>query len=216
VVALVIGSVLGLVSLGFLGAGGVATWATNTQRDAAGYLTSSTRSFVTSSYAVASEAIDLWSATDWVTPGDILGTLRIRATSLDPAKNVFVGVGPKSAVETYLAGVAHLVVTNWANGDTRTETAAGSAPATAPAAARLWTAQVSGVGTQTLTWRSTGGQWVVVVMNQNASAGVSVIADVGASIPDLGWIEAGLLSAGGVLLIVAIILIAVPVKRASR
>jgi hypothetical protein len=216
VVALLIASVLGLVSLGFLGAGGVAMWATNTQRDPAGYLTTGTRTFATSSYAVTSDAIDLGSPSNWVTPRGILGTMRIRATSSDPAKSVFVGVAPKAAVETYLAGVEHLVVTNWASGDPRSEVISGAAPATSPADAGIWSAQVSGPSTQTLTWRPTSGQWVVVVMNPSARAGVSVTADVGATVPDLGWMAVGLLAAGAILLIVAIVLIAVPVTRAGR
>ena len=216
VVALVIGSVLGLVSLGLLGAGGVATWATNTQRDATGFLTTSTRTFATSSYAVTSHAIDLGTSRDVVTSGDLLGTLRIRATSTDPAKGVFLGVAPEAAVETYLAGVDHLAVTNWATGGTRAEAASGAAPVTSPTDARIWSAQVSGPGTQTLTWHPTRGQWEVVVMNPNASAGVSVVADAGATVPDLGWIAGGLLAAGAILLIAAVVLIAVPVRRAGR
>ena len=216
VVALVIGSVFGLMSLGLLGAGGVAAWATSTQRDAAGFMTSSTRTFATSSYAVTSDAINLGRSTDWLTPGDVLGTLRIRAKSVTPSSGVFVGVGPRSAVDAYLAGVSHLVVTNWVTGDTRAEHAAGAAPAVAPAAAGIWSARASGTGTQTLTWRPTAGQWVVVVMNRDASAGVSVTADAGATIPDLDWIAAGLLAAGVVLLLAAVFLIAVPVRRASR
>ncbi len=135
---------------------------------------------------------------------------------LDPEHGVFVGVGPRAAVDTYLAGVDHLVVTNWANGETRTAPASGAAPATAPARAGIWTAQASGRGTQTLSWRPTSGQWVVVVMNQDASRGVAVSASAGASIPDLGRIAVGLLAAGAVLLLAAAVLIAVPVTRASR
>ncbi len=216
VVAVVIGSLLGLLSFGLLAAGGVATWATNTQRDAAGYLTSGTRSFATPSYAVTSDAIDLGGSADWVTAGDFLGRVRLRVSSLDPARGVFVGVGPRAAVETYLAGVDRLVVTNWASGETRSEAGTGVAPATAPAHAGIWTAQASGRGTQTLSWRPTSGQWVVVVMNQDASRGVAVSASAGASIPDLGSIAAGLLAAGAVLLLAAALLIAVPVTRASR
>jgi hypothetical protein len=216
VVSLVIGCVLGLVSLGLLAAGGVATWATNTQRDAAGYLTSDTRTFSTAAYAVTSDGIDLGSSTDWVTPGDVLGSVRIRATAIDPAKTVFLGVAPQAAVNRYLNGVDHLVVTNWANGHTRHQPAAGSAPASAPTAAKFWTAQASGPGRQSLTWRPSGGHWVVLVMNANGGKGVSVTADVGARVPDLGWIAVGLFIAGGVLLAAAVTMIVIPVVRASR
>lgn len=216
VISLVIGSLLGLTSLGLLGAGGVATWATNTQRDTAGYLTTDTRTFTTATYAVTSDQIDLGTSTDWITPGDVLGTVRFRATAIDPTKAVFVGVAPQTAVETYLAGVGHTVVTNWANGHTQTTATAGNRAPSRPAAARIWTAHASGVGTQALTWRPTGGHWVVVVMNANATAGVTVTADAGATVPDLAWIAVGLFVIGGILLAAAVVLIAVPVARASR
>lgn len=216
VVSLVMGCVLGVVAIGLLAAGGVGTWATNTQRDAAGYLTSDTHTFSTASYAVTSEGIDLGGSADWVTPGDVLGTLRIRATATDPANAVFVGVAPQSAVTTYLAGVDHLVVRDWTNGHTRNLVASSNAPANAPNDAKIWTAQASGTGTQTLSWRPTSGQWVVVVMNANGSPGVSVTADAGATVPDLAWIAVGLFAAGGVLLALAVALIVVPVVRASR
>jgi hypothetical protein len=53
-------------------------------------------------------------------------------------------------------------------------------------------------------------------MNRDGSPGVSVTADAGATIPALGWIAGGLLTAGGALLIAGTLLIAVPVLRAHR
>jgi hypothetical protein len=216
VVSLVIGSLLGLVSFGLLAAGGVATWATNTQRDSAGYLTSDTRTFSTAAYAVTSEGIDLGSSSDWATPRDFLGTLRVRATATDPAKAVFIGVAPQTAVNTYLAGVDHLVVTGWTNGHTRNALVGGTALAAAPTSSDIWTAQVSGTGTQSMSWEPTNGEWAIVVMNADGSAGVSVNADAAATVPDLAWIAVGLFAAGGVLLLIAVALVVVPVVRASR
>lgn len=216
VVALVIGAMLAFASLGLLGAGGIATWAEHTQRDASGYLTSDAQTFVTSSYAITSDKIDLGPATDTFTPAGVLGTVRVRATAVSPAKGVFVGVGRRSVVDAYLAGVDHLVVTNWVTGEMRAQGEAGAAPATPPVAAGVWTAYAAGSGTQTLRWRPTGGQWVVVVMNPSGGPAVSVVADVGATVPDLGWIGVALLVAGAVLLFAGAVLIAVSVGRASR
>ena len=213
VVSLVIGSVLGLASLGLLAGGGAATWLHNTQRDAAGYLSSDTHRFATSSYAITSDRIDL--GTGW-SPSDVLGTVRIRATATDPTSGVFVGVAPRAAADRYLAGVSHAVVTDWTNGDTRYRQEAGGAPSTPPVAAHIWTASASGAGTQTLTWKPTAGDWVIVVMNPAGRAGVSVTADAGATVPDLGWFAAGLFVAGFLLLVASVALVAVPVVRASR
>ena len=215
IVSLVIGCILGLAALGLLGAGGFATWATNTQRDAAGYLTS-THAVATTGNAVTSDQIDFWTATDWITPADVLGTIRIRATETNPAAAVFIGVAPTAAVDSYLAGVSRQVVTGWSpfSSDYRQE--AGAVPKTAPADARIWTTQVSGPGTQTLTWRPAGGSWTIVMMNQNGSAGLSVTADIGATIPDLAWFAVALFAVGVLLLGAAVLLVAVPTARASR
>lgn len=53
-------------------------------------------------------------------------------------------------------------------------------------------------------------------MNPDARPGVSVIADAGATVPDLGWIAAGLFGAGAILLVAGVVLLAVPIVRASR
>lgn len=53
-------------------------------------------------------------------------------------------------------------------------------------------------------------------MNPDGAAGVSVIADVGATVPDLAWIAVILFAIGGVLLLAAIALVVIPVVRASR
>jgi hypothetical protein len=53
-------------------------------------------------------------------------------------------------------------------------------------------------------------------MNPDGAAGVSVIADVGATIPDLAWYAVIVWIVGGVLLIGAVALVVVPVVRASR
>lgn len=215
IVSLVIGCILGLISLGPLAAGGFATWATSTQRDAAGYLTS-TLTIGTAGHAITSEQIDFWTATDWVTPADVVGTIRIRASAADSAAGVFIGVAPTAAVDRYLAGVNRLVVTGWSPFSSYYRPEAGSAPKTAPAEAGIWTAQVSGPGTQTLTWRPAGGSWTVVMMHPNGSAGLSVTADMGVTIPSLAWFAVALFALGILLLGAAVPLVAISVIRASR
>lgn len=216
VVALVAGSVLGLISLGLLAAGGVATWADNTQRDSAGYLTSGTHSFSTGSYALTSGSIDLGSSADVFTPADFLGTVRLRVTPLDPSSPVFVGIASRSAVEQYLAGVGHEDVTNWPNGSTSFRQGRGLAPSGPPLSAVNWSVQSSGSGTRVVTWDPTPGDWTVVVMNPEASPGLGVTTDIGATLPDLVWIATGLLAGGAVLLLAAGALIIIPINRASR
>jgi hypothetical protein len=215
IASLVVGALLFLVSLGLLAGGGAATWADNTQRDTAGYLTTGAHSFTTTSYALASDGIDLGSGAVFV-PSDLLGTVRVRVTPVRSTQPVFVGIASQAAFDRYLAGVSHEVVTNWPEGKTAQRVQAGGQPSVAPASLKIWAAQSTGTGTQTVTWRPSSGSWTVVVMNADASPGLSVSADVGATVPDLGWIAAGLLAGGGLLLLIAGALIIVPVTRARR
>ena len=215
VVSLVVGCLLGLVSLGLLAGGGAATWATTTQRDSAGYLTTDTHDIVTSTYAVTSEDIDFVDWTGPITPADVLGDVRVRATAIDPKQSVFIGVGPKASVDRYLAGARHKVVTSWWPFHTDNRLSIGAARPGAPTQAPIWSAQVSGRDTQTLTWRPHSGNWVVVVMNADGKPGIAVTADVGLTAPDLKWVAVGLFIAGGLLLGAAVLFVALPISRAS-
>lgn len=216
IAALVAGSFLALISLGLLAGGGVATWADNTQRDSSGYLTTGTHSFATPTAALTSGQINLGTSADVFTPSDFLGNVRLRVTPTNPQIPVFVGIAPESAANQFLAGVSHEEITNWANGTTHYRGGAGAGTISSPPSAGIWSAQSFGTGTQTVTWDPGPGNWTVVVMNANAAPGVAINADVGARLPDLGLIAAGLLSGGGVLLLVAGLLILVPIIRASR
>lgn len=215
VVAVVAGGLLGLGALGLLAAGGGATWLNVSQRDDAGFVTTGTRVFATAGYAIASSGIDLGSS-DVGAPAAFLGTVRVRATSVDPARPIFIGIAPSSAVNSYLAGVGHEVVTGWASARAVNGSPAKGTSLVSPTALGIWAVSASGTGTQTVQWRPTTGNWKVVVMNPDASPGLSVRGDAGATIPGLRWIAVGLFVAGGLLLLVAVLLVALAVSRASR
>ena len=215
VVALCIGSVLGLVSIGVLAGGGAIAWLDHTQRDASGYLTSPARTFATSTYAITTDRIDLGNTTD-VAPSSILGTVRIRATAGNPGQAVFIGIGRHDAVDRYLSGVSHVTITSWIGDVTHRRRYPGAAPTIPPTALSTWVRSASGAGTQTITWKPSGGDWTVVAMRPNGSRGLSITADVGATFPSLGWIDAAVFTLGGLLLIAAILLITLPIAFASR
>ena len=86
----------------------------------------------------------------------------------------------------------------------------------APAAALPWAAQVQGTGSLTLTWEVRDGDWTVVVMNRDASPGLTVRAEAGLSSLALPWLAGELLAAGVLLGLTAGALIIVPVRLASR
>jgi hypothetical protein len=122
---------------------------------------------------------------------------------------VFVGIARAPAAAAYLSGAAYTSVTSIASPGGDVVSHLGTAVPPAPAEAGVWAARTQGRGTQALTWRPRPGSWVVVAMNADSSAGLTVRADAGAerSVPPevaVGLIGGGaLLAAGGVVLIIA-------------
>jgi uncharacterized protein YbjQ (UPF0145 family) len=145
----------------------------------------------------------------------LFGTVRIQAASTDGAP-VFIGIARAPAASRYLAGVGHATV-HAARGSSGWYTEhGGGAPAVPPARAFIWDARAAGPGTQTLTWPAHSGTWTVVAMNADGSAPVSVHVSVAATLPALPWIAAGLLAGGAIALAAGVVLLVIPIRRASR
>ena len=214
IVSVVAGAVLAVFSLGLLAAGGTALWA-QTQRHG-GYVDFGTASYSAPGYAVASDAVGMHMASGgWDAASTLVGTIRIRVTPAAGSSPAFIGIAPAAAAGRYLTGVAYASVRGMADHQGTYTEHAGSAPAVPPAAAGIWTAQAAGPGTQTLTWAVKSGDWMVVAMNADGSRPVSVQVNVAATLPALPWIAAGLLAGGFACLIAGVLLIAVPLRRAS-
>ena len=99
VLLLVFGSIVVLIALAFLAGGGVGLWSLG-ERDSSGYFTTATHELSSSSYAIASESLDVdGDVPGWF--GDRFATARIEASSAQP---VFIGIARASDVERYLAG----------------------------------------------------------------------------------------------------------------
>jgi hypothetical protein len=56
----------------------------------------------------------------------------------------------------------------------------------------------------------------VVVMNADGSAPVTARVGVAAALPVLGWVAGGLLGVGVIMLLAGVLLIALPIRAASR
>ena len=156
--------------------------------------------------------------------------MRLQATARDGSP-LFVGVAPTSAAAGYLDGVGRTVIrgvgyqsdsgyrdsggTGYRIDPGMLSQRAGGPPATAPADAGIWTASVQGTGTQTLEWDPTDGNWTVVVMPTDRSAGLTVALAAAATVPGLTGLAAGLLVLGVVLLAIGVLLIVLAVHRAQ-
>jgi hypothetical protein len=176
-VLMVLGVVLALIGLPLLLAGGGLAVALAAQADDDGFFVAPTEQVTTSTAVLTSPVVDLGEAgTDEVWSGSSLATVRIEATSVD-GEPVFVGIGPSSRVDSWLAGVAHDEVTDVRGDPFAYElTRRGTDPVAAPAPDEetFWTASASGSGTQAVEWNLEAGSWTVVVLNADGSPGVSV------------------------------------------
>jgi hypothetical protein len=212
IVAVIAGAVLVLCSIGLLGGSGVALWAQGNRHG--GYADLATATYNVPGYAIASDTIGLHLATG--AASDLIGTVRIQVTPAGGTAPAFIGIAPAGPAARYLAGVDYATVRG-AAGDHGTYTEhAGTAPAVPPGWAGIWTAHASGPGTQTLTWAVRSGDWMVVAMNADGSRPVNMQVNVAATLPALPWIAAGLLTGGIIFLAGGVLLIAIPLRQASR
>ena len=215
ITALVIGALLVLASIGFLGAGGTALWADMTLRDSAGYVTTDVHTFSTSASALVTDPIQLDSpGVGWLYSSVILGEVRIRVIPVGSDAPVFVGIGPSADVDRYLAGVNHTLISDfWGN---QAQTIEGGTSASAPGTQDFWVTSATGPGAQTLTWDPASGSWTVVVMNADGRPGVGMGADLGATYPALLGIAIGSLVFGAIFLGGGTLLIVGAIRRTRR
>ncbi len=109
---IVVGSLLALIGLGLALGGGALLVAQGTLRDGEGFFTTSSQRFASTGRALATRDLSVANGTPQGLADNDLATLRVRATSVDPAKPVFIGIARASDVDRYLAGVAHDRITN--------------------------------------------------------------------------------------------------------
>lgn len=198
ITAVVAASLVMLAGLAALAGGATALVYDQTQRDASGYLMSSPRSYATNTYALVSDSYHAGTSGARGIERDVVGRFRVRAESDRP---VFVGIGRASAVDSYLVGVRHEIATKLYAGTSDFRVASGGAPTVPPAAKHFWVADSLGSGTRTLSWLPQNGDWRIVVMNADGSAGVRADVAIGGRFPQLLWIGLGLIGGGALLLV---------------
>jgi hypothetical protein len=201
--AVIVGSLLALVSLGFLAVGGAALWADG-KKDEQGYVSTGTDRFHTATAALRTENLDAdLSGAEDVVDSSEYGKVRVRVKP-NQDKAMFVGIARTSDVSSYLSGTAHATVTDldYDPFDADYTTSAGARRAAPPATQDIWEAKAQGRGAQTLTWDVADGNWSVVVMNADGSPGVDAGVKAGANVPfldEVAWVALG----GGIVLLLA-------------
>jgi hypothetical protein len=175
------------------------------------FLTSDTQDLTAAGFALAVEDVDL----DGL-PDDLIGKVRFRATSGEDSSSVFVGVARTDDARSYLADVAYSTVDDFDDSKPDYVEHAGGAPTGNPAESDIWVAQVTGPGTQSLDWTPTDGSWTVVVMNGDATQGIDVTTDVGATAPIVTQLIVVLYALGGLTALAGAGLTFLVVRRTRR
>ncbi|HSJ46084.1 MAG TPA: DUF4389 domain-containing protein [Euzebyales bacterium] len=211
VTLLVVGAIAGLIGMALVAAGLALLVFDAAGQDADGYFTSPSYELATNGYAITSEDIDLRVEAEpaaW-TPdfGDV--SARVTVTPDDPTSEVFVGIAPKDDVDRYLGGVNHAVISRLGDQpeDVSYGQIAGERTPQPPDTQTFWDESSVGAGEQAITWDVRSGQWAVVIMAADASAGVAVDATAGVAssllVPiGVGLLLFGLLALGGAVTLV--------------
>jgi hypothetical protein len=204
-VAIVISALIALLGFAALAGATAAVVLDQTQRGHDGYLSTGTTSYSTGTYALVSDSYRAGTAADWFAAREILGKVRITVTSSQP---VFLGVAPAAKADSYLAGIRREQGPSFEPDRFGTashsdfQVIAGGAPRAAPTKTAIWAASTTGAGTHTLVWAPKNGEWRVVLMNADASAGINADMSIGAKFPHL--LAIGLAVGGiGLLLLLA-------------
>ena len=211
VLAVVFG-VLTLLLASVLLLGGGALLSADVTERTDGYVLSPEDTLAGPGYALVSERIDLSTGADWMPVSAALGTARIEVTGTNGSET-FIGIAPESEVTAYLGDVQRTVIDDLGLDSPARHELQGTAPAGPPTDQDFWTAQAAGPGTQQLTWVPAEGDWMLVVMNADGSAGISVDARIGATVPALDGIGWGLLLAGLVCAAIAVVLLILGIRR---
>ena len=141
-----------------------------------------------------------------------IGNVRLRFTAtptgVGAGHQLFLGIGPASAVDRYLRGDSYAVATDVSVRpfNLTLERHRGTATPPPPGSQSFWVAQASGTH-PALTWTVTSGSYRVVVMNTDAAAPVNFTGSLDLTIPHSFGIGIGLLIGGIVVLVLGIALI---------
>lgn len=211
--SLVAGCIVCGLAVVMLAGSGWAFWMDRVDRDASGFVSiGTTREFRTETYGIVSDVrgdIPGWVAS-WLYGSQVLGTARARVTPLTD-KPVFVGIARADDASRYLADTEYATIESWQTGALTTHS--GNAPSDPPAQASIWVASTQGTGEQTLLWKPRTGDWSVVVMNADASAGVGARGRIAADVPMLPWIAGGFLLATAVLAFIGLRVLLPAIRR---
>jgi hypothetical protein len=193
-------AVTGLIAFALFLAGGLLLWGNHHYKDSDGYFTTTSERFASDAYAITADDLRISGGRSGLISSDHYGRIRLSASGEKPT---FVGVARTADVDRYLAGVSTSEVDDVEVAPFRATYVShgGTRVPGAPTAQRIWAAQASGTGRQTLTWDVTSGDWSVVVMNADGSPTVHAAVSAGAKVPYIAQFGFGALGLGALFII---------------
>jgi hypothetical protein len=206
-VLLVVGALLVFLGMGTL-IGAAFTIGFDARHDDDGFFNARPGRLSTGTHAITSASLDVnWTGPDALYSEDLLGSVRVSVDSTT-ATPIFVGIARTDDVAAYLGGVARDEIDDTELGLFGVVYTAkpGGAPAAPPTAQSFWVASAAGHGAQSVTWSVQPGDWTVVVMNADGSAGVSADGTAGVTLPIVHMAITATLVTGGAFLLVGLAL----------
>jgi hypothetical protein len=213
-VLLVAGGAIGaIVAAGIVAAGGVSLWADSAKTDRDGYFTSGPHPVQTTSHALVSDGINIDSSADWLFDDGHVG-VRVAASPSD-GERVFICVARQADVSAYLSGVRYDRITDLDVDPFSLDTQRhdGDGTPVAPGSLRIWKASTEGSDSKVLTWNPEPGNWSVVIMNADGSAGVDTQTTFGARASFLFELGLGLVLGGAALLVGSLAMLIAGARR---
>ncbi len=225
ILVLVFGGIILLGAFALLIGGGALLWINTSLIDNEGFIIVESNPLKRDSYAIAfqhinidvSEVVGTWGV--WrPSPSDFV-TIKLTYSNNNLSKNVFLGIANESDVETYLFDVYYDEVTRFSlispshSLDAIFETHPGDSVTSDPTSQTFWTASKHGTGTQNLEWIPEEGNYWIVLMNEDGSAGIDLNLSFGAKIPLLSTISLVLIVGGIISLLIGGVLIYFGVRR---
>jgi hypothetical protein len=214
-IALLVFGILFLVGAMVLMAGGVGTiFLGKTLENDNSLFAPTTTHLQKDSYAIVSEPFDI----DWYDESE--GTrwgfdfvnVKVEAENNDASKGILVGIARDTDVSEYLSDVRYHEITEWTSDpyedpEVEYRLHPGTQAPSNPTDETFWEASAYGTGTQTLEWKPEMGRWVLVIMNEDGSAGIDMTGALGAELPWLFWLGMGLFFMGIAALVGGIIMV---------
>ena len=208
--AVLVGGLIILGSLGLMAGGATVTWIRSSFMDPDGYLTTDWEALQSDAYAIVQSEADTRVEVDvprhiWRQRAPATSSIRLTVRGGDPGDEVFIGVASELDALAYLDGVAYDEIPDicWSCDprgasppEITYEAHEGSAPGKSPLEQGSWEASASGSGTQTLQWTPEDNGYMIVVMNADGSQGVDVEVQLSAKVPGLAGLGNLLLASG--------------------